>query len=736
MTRPPVVRRLRRLFPLLLVTLILALAGLLFWPGDAGPRAKVATAKGVRVSLNELALLPAEFVAQQVALADPAVLAALTGRRTTLLAADPLGSAEIEAMGLNDCAGGCRLVTLYDHDAGGTVAAAVSIATSQVLAVYRDPLARPRATRLLVGQVLDIAAADPAVTDLLGDVTDLEFAMVPMSIWLQDDACSTAWCLDLTFDSPAGDGRVLHVAVNMDEQRVARVFYTRARDGVPILTQVDTGGNELNPNAPRYTDGCLEQDDWSVCWQMTAHDGLNIYDAAYKSEEIFSSSKISQVEVYYPSWPGGYRDEVGFAASVPPKFDTRITDVDGGFEIRQMFTEEFQWPTCVCCYRYEQVVTFYSDGSFENRFVSYGPGCDDLSVYRPFWRIDIDLAAPDANDVWTWQDGQWAEVTTELERDLFGDIAADGELLATISDALSYRWEAIATDPLGLDEGRFFVVRYRDTEGGGPIEAGPADTFEPPRQWVDGELVSGENPVVWYIPFLKTKRAAPWYCMPEPAPDISPCEAILRVVPAGDLVQPAPTPTPAPDATATATAPASPEPVEAAASTPAPLPGTTAEEIIANAGCGACHQIGAIGEAHKVGPDLSNIGNEAANRVPDLTAEEYLRQSLLAPNAYIAPECPNGPCTANAMPSFAGRLTETQLDTLIDFLLTMRSGPAAAEATIGSDAQPTATATAAGDGAGQSGTSGQALALGLGSGALLAAIVVLFLLRRRVSSSG
>ncbi len=128
---------------------------------------------------------------------------------------------------------------------------------------------------------------------------------------------------------------------------------------------------------------------------MTAHDGVNFRDATFNDQLIFSSAKIGQVEAWYPSWPGGYRDEIGFSASVPPVGDTNIDDLGDGFEVRQLFTEFTRWPNCICCYRYEQVIQFYEDGHLEFRFVSYGPGCDDLSVYRPFWRIDLDLDGPE-----------------------------------------------------------------------------------------------------------------------------------------------------------------------------------------------------------------------------------------------------------------------------------------------------------------------------------------------------
>jgi hypothetical protein len=117
--------------------------------------------------------------------------------------------------------------------------------------------------------------------------------------------------------------------------------------------------------------------------------------------------------------------------------------------------------------------------------------------------------------------------------------------------------------------------------------------------------------------------------------------------------------------------------------TPRPIQGETPEEIILNAGCGACHKIDTLGEAHKVGPDLTYIGLTAAERVPEMTAEEYIRQSIHEPNAYLAPECPNAPCMPNIMPqNFATRLSTDQIETLVSFLLA-RQGPSPTPETVG-----------------------------------------------------
>lgn len=86
-------------------------------------------------------------------------------------------------------------------------------------------------------------------------------------------------------------------------------------------------------------------------------------------------------------------------------------------------------------------------------------------------------------------------------------------------------------------------------------------------------------------------------------------------------------------------------------------------------GCGGCHALGSI-SAGVVGPGLSNIGSVAGTREEGKTAEEYLRESILTPNAFVVPDCPAGPCPENVMPQdWDTKLSEEQLNDLIAFLL-------------------------------------------------------------------
>ncbi len=658
----------RQIIVRLIVVNLLLLAASAIWYAVAPAATSVAVAAAknkAMLNMNLMADFPfdAATIGQETAVTT-SMSALLTNKIYQFVNAVPLSLGEARPWQEFGCAqGNCAHITYYNYTDGGTINAVVNTETDDVVGGWLDETARPAGSTYIVDKAMAIAAADAEVQATLGDIGEVDPAMVPMSGWLYDNDCRENWCVDLSFHSPKGDGRIYHVFVNMEQEIVARTFYTRGRANRSAAAAL--------PQGQPYTDGCTEQYGWNVCWEMTANDGINFRDATYNGTTIFSSIKIGQIEAWYPSWPGGYRDEIGFAASVPPFGGTQINDLGDAFEVRQLFTEFTYWPNCICCYRYEEVIRFYADGSFEPRFVSHGPGCDDLSIYRPFWRIDLDLNGPDSDSVWLWQENQWVEVTGETEIHPFvDDLSPDSEKLATSDGDVSYRWHMQRTDPLGLDESHFFILQKKEGEGDGPIVTGPGDTFQPPRQWLGDDPVSGGDVVFWYVPLLHSKKGGPWWCAPDPEPDFSPCEAILRIETAGELTQP--TAEEMAEAIAEATPTTLPEPIATPAPTPTPRPidGGSPEEIVLNAGCGACHKIGAMGEGHKVGPDLSAIGLIAANRIAGMSVEDYLRQSIVDPNAFIVEDCPNGPCIANIMPrDYATRLTPPQIDTIVAYLL-------------------------------------------------------------------
>jgi cytochrome c oxidase subunit II len=85
--------------------------------------------------------------------------------------------------------------------------------------------------------------------------------------------------------------------------------------------------------------------------------------------------------------------------------------------------------------------------------------------------------------------------------------------------------------------------------------------------------------------------------------------------------------------------------------------------IFTQFGCAACHTFGPAGATGQVGPPLDDLASVAAGL--GMSPEDYVRQSIVDPSAYIVPGFVDG-----LMPKdFGQRLTPEQLDALVQFLL-------------------------------------------------------------------
>ncbi|HSQ40447.1 MAG TPA: hypothetical protein VLM78_09835, partial [Anaerolineales bacterium] len=116
-------------------------------------------------------------------------------------------------------------------------------------------------------------------------------------------------------------------------------------------------------------------------------------------------------------------------------------------------------------------------------------------------------------------------------------------------------------------------------------------------------------------------------------------------------------------------------------------------------GCSACHVIpGVPGAVGTIGPDLSEIGKVVTERIEKgeytgvaKTAEEYITESIQAPDAFLSPACPTGPCLGGQMPaSLAQVLSAAELDGIVKYLASLPDGAIVAETGSGGAEAPVA----------------------------------------------
>jgi mono/diheme cytochrome c family protein len=103
------------------------------------------------------------------------------------------------------------------------------------------------------------------------------------------------------------------------------------------------------------------------------------------------------------------------------------------------------------------------------------------------------------------------------------------------------------------------------------------------------------------------------------------------------------------------------------ASCAAPTSSDPGRQVYDRTGCATCHESGLGNLFHPVGPPLDHIGTVAATRRAGVSAEDYIRQSIVEPGVYVVPGYPD------SMPRGLGdRLSKEDLDDLVRYLASLR----------------------------------------------------------------
>jgi mono/diheme cytochrome c family protein len=99
---------------------------------------------------------------------------------------------------------------------------------------------------------------------------------------------------------------------------------------------------------------------------------------------------------------------------------------------------------------------------------------------------------------------------------------------------------------------------------------------------------------------------------------------------------------------------------------PAELVAQGQEVFTGKGGCGACHTIEGLTNG-MVGPNLTHIGSTAGEHKPGLAAEEYIRESIENPGAFVVEGFPP------AMPAnIRQNMTDAEFEALVAFLLAQK----------------------------------------------------------------
>jgi cytochrome c len=94
--------------------------------------------------------------------------------------------------------------------------------------------------------------------------------------------------------------------------------------------------------------------------------------------------------------------------------------------------------------------------------------------------------------------------------------------------------------------------------------------------------------------------------------------------------------------------------------------------------CTTCHYLQAD-RGVLVGPNMAGVADRAGSRVPGLSAENYVRQSIVSHDAFVVEGFEEGVMLGIVGEDFGEMLSEEDIDALVAYLLTLHEGDAASQ---------------------------------------------------------
>jgi hypothetical protein len=479
---------------------------------------------------------PSQQQAGALSLADARVQSHLGAHRSEVLAVEPLGAGRTPAS-LACALSDCRLVEIYDYDSDATVSAIVDLPAGPVRDVLYQPHLHPLPNARLSALAVQVALASPEFIQQLGRVPAAA-ELAPMPSGVPGTACASGhMCLAVT--APAAHSLVWAI-VDVTHGSLVAVLNT------PL--PAEAAGSDFAAPAAAPTScpdpGSVTRGGWSLSYETTSSDGFRVYDAAYLGVPVLTSAKIVEWHTDYGS--SGFVDEPGCGNYIAPHGQTQVNDLLSGadvvgFEVVQDFRMS-SWGA-ICNYRYEQHDQFYNDGRFRIVGQAFGRGCSTSGIYRPIMRLDLNLDGAGTDSFDEWDDAAWQRSATENWWSQAAPYTPEG-----------YKWRVNDQQGRGYfiepgqgqfgDGGRgdfafLYATQHHPEEGDTDLgEVGfccEDDFHQGPDQFLNGESITNQHLVLWYVPQMQTTVGAGnnycWTVAGEPSPETYPCASGPLFVP-------------------------------------------------------------------------------------------------------------------------------------------------------------------------------------------------------------
>ena len=285
------------------------------------------------------------------------------------------------------------------------------------------------------------------------------------------------------------------------------VVRTGVEDGQPSPAEpTHLLGQEVQPGPPR--EGSVEWGPWEFDYAVSGRfDGVSMDDVTYGGVPILKRASMPVMTVFYEgdACPGSpFNDRLGGEL-----FPVEWAD-DAEIVLREFTLAGEQWlelGILDVLGEYVLYQSFYlsADGHLDSHTFAKGIQCSIDHEHYPFWRLDLDVAGADGDQL--------------LRRTEAGEVVEPVEIDAAADEAVDHGWAVRDTTT-----GDRVEIRFDDGTWNVPGEVVPQVLYETnvlharafdPREdgtWRlpavrrlpdnDGDAIDGEDLVVWYVGYL------------------------------------------------------------------------------------------------------------------------------------------------------------------------------------------------------------------------------------------